>query len=56
MTSEEAATVAKKSKSKSLALVHLSQRYDMIPKKILGEAKKTFSKVQVMEDFDSIVL
>ena len=56
MTSKEAATIAKKAKVKSLALIHLSQRYDMIPKKILEEAKETFSVVQVPEDLDEVVL
>lgn len=56
MTSEEAAIIAMDAKVKSLALIHLSQRYDMIPKKILEEAKKTFKNSRVMEDFDEIVL
>ncbi|MCH7850177.1 MAG: ribonuclease Z [Nanoarchaeota archaeon] len=56
MTSKEAATIAKKAKVQSLALIHLSQRYDMIPKKILSEAKETFKNVIVAEDLDEIIL
>ena len=56
MTSKEAATIAKKAKVKSLGLIHLSQRYDMIPKKILEEAMETFGEVNVMEDLDEVVL
>ena len=56
MTSVEAATIAKKTKVKKLALNHLSQRYDMIPKKILEEAKKIFKNVFVPEDLDRIEL
>ncbi|MCR4285052.1 MAG: ribonuclease Z [archaeon] len=56
MNSVEAATIAKKAKAKKLILVHLSQRYDMIPKKILSEAKKVFKETVVAEDFDKLVL
>src|SRR3989344_6067617 len=56
MTSVEAATIAKKAKVKKLALNHLSQRYDMVPKKILEEAKKIFKNVFVPEDLDRIEL
>jgi len=56
MTSREAATIAKKAKVNSLALIHLSQRYDTIPKKILSEAKKTFKNTVVVEDLDEVVL
>lgn len=52
MTSEDASKIAKKSNSKKLALIHLSQRYDAIPKMILSEAKKTFKEVFVPEDLD----
>ena len=56
MTSHEAAKIAKDSNSKKLALVHLSQRYEQIPKVIKKEAKEIFSNVIVPEDFDKIVL
>jgi len=54
LTSEDAANIAKKSKSKKMALVHLSQRYEAVPKKILEEAKKIFKDVFVPEDLDSV--
>jgi len=57
MTSVEAATIAKKAKVKGLALIHLSQRYEGIPKVILGEAAEVFGKgVVVPEDLERIVL
>jgi len=56
MTSTEAATIAKKAKVKNLALIHLSQRYDEIPKKISSEASKVFKNVKVVEDLDEVVL
>ena len=54
LTSVDAAKIAKKSKVKKLALIHLSQRYDEIPKVILNEAKKVFSNVIVPEDLDRL--
>jgi ribonuclease Z len=51
LTSEQAAEIAKKSKSKKLILTHLSQRYEN-PKMILKEAKKVFKETRVAEDFD----
>jgi ribonuclease Z len=40
LTSTDSAAIAKKAKVKKLALMHLSQRYEAIPKVILGEVKK----------------
>lgn len=54
LTSHQAATIAKKAKAKKLALIHLSQRYDAIPKKILEEAKEIFKDTIVPEDLDRI--
>lgn len=58
MTSVQAAELAKKANVKKLALIHLSQRYDVIPKKILEEAKKVLkgTKIQVIvaEDLDRL--
>lgn len=51
LTSKQAAEIAKKSKSKRLFLMHLSQRYEN-PKQILEEAKKVFKNTIVAEDFD----
>ncbi|MBP7708316.1 ribonuclease Z [Candidatus Pacearchaeota archaeon] len=53
MTSTQAAEIAKKSKSKKLFLMHLSQRYEN-PKQILDEAKKVFKETKVAEDFDKL--
>lgn len=53
MTSVQSAEIAKKSKSKKLYLMHLSQRYEN-PKYILEEAKKVFKDVKVAEDFDRV--
>jgi len=60
LTSKDACTIAKKAKVKNLILTHISQRYDVIPKKILSEAedvlKATKIGVRVAEDFDEVVL
>jgi ribonuclease Z len=53
LTSTQAAEIAKKSKSKQLILMHLSQRYEN-PKIILSEAKKVFKNTKVAEDFDKL--
>ena len=54
LTSVDAATIAKKAKIKALVLVHLSQRYEAVPKVILKEAKEIFSDVVIPEDLDKI--
>ena len=56
LTSNQAATIAKNSKSKKLALIHLSQRYEQIPRIIKKEAKEVFSETIIPEDLDKIVL
>jgi ribonuclease Z len=57
LSSVEAASIAKDSNVKSLALVHLSQRYEAVPKMIEKEARLVFGDgVRVPEDFDEIVL
>jgi len=56
LSSVEAAGIAKKAGVKSLALVHLSQRYEGIPKIILGEAREVFEDVIVPEDLESVEL
>lgn len=53
MTCTQAAEIAKKSKSKKLFLMHLSQRYEN-PKQILEGAKKIFKETKVAEDLDKI--
>jgi ribonuclease Z len=56
LTSIDAATIAKKAKAKALVLIHLSQRYEGIPKMILGEAKKIFKDTIIPEDLEEIQL
>ena len=56
LTSVDAATIAKKAKVKALVLMHLSQRYEGIPKMILEEAKKVFKDVVIPEDLEEIQL
>ena len=54
LTAEQAAQIAKKSKSKSLILTHISQRYEHNPEIILNEAKKVFRNTTLAKDFDKI--
>jgi ribonuclease Z len=56
LSSVEAAGIAKKAKVNGLALIHLSQRYEGIPKVILKEAREVFENVIVPEDLESVVL
>ncbi len=57
LSSVEAAKIGKKAGVKGLALVHLSQRYEGIPKVIRKEAEEVFGEgVFVPEDLDSVVL
>jgi len=53
LTSEQAANIAKKSKSKKLVLTHISHRYENNLKVILDDAKKVFKNVSVAKDLDS---
>ena len=54
LTSKQAAEIAKKSKSKKLALIHLSARYEGNTKQILEEAKKIFKDTIIPKDLDSL--
>jgi len=57
LTGKLAGKIAKEAKVKTLALVHLSQRYDRISKVIKDEAKEVFDgKVIAAKDFDTIEL
>ena len=56
LSSVEAAKIAKKAKVKGLALIHLSQRYEGIPKVILKEAQEVFDSVVIPEDLDVLEL
>lgn len=51
---KQTAEIAKKSKSKKLALTHLSQRYSKNPKNILLEARKIFKNSVLVKDLDEI--
>jgi ribonuclease Z len=54
MTATQAATIAKKSKSKKLILTHISQRYEHHMELIEKEARKVFKNVKIAKDFDSL--
>ena len=54
LTSEDAATIAKKSKSKKLIITHISQRYEHMPEIIEKEAKKIFKNTSLVKDFDVV--
>lgn len=56
LTSEDAANIAKKSKSDKLILTHISQRYEAFPQIILKEAKKVFKNTSLVKDLDVIKL
>ena len=54
LTAEQAAKIAKLSKSKKLILTHISQRYELKLKDLLAEAKKVFKNTEIAKDFDKI--
>lgn len=54
MTAEQAATIAKKSGSKTLMLTHISQRYEHSLSELLQEAKKVFKNTSIAEDLQSV--
>jgi len=56
LSSVDAATIAKKAKVNGLVLIHLSQRYEGIPKVILKEAKEVFEDTIIPEDLDEVEL
>jgi len=56
LTSIGAAKIAKKAKVKGLVLMHLSQRYEAIPKVILKEAVEVFKDTIIPEDLDEVEL
>jgi len=56
LTSVDAARLAKKGKVGGLVLTHLSQRYDAVPKVILGEAAAVFKDTRVVEDLEEVEL
>ena len=56
LTASQAATIAKKSKSKKLILTHFSQRYGNNLKPFEVEAKKIFKNVKIVKDLDSVTI
>jgi ribonuclease Z len=56
MTSTDAATIAKKSKSKKLLLTHISQRHEHNTTQLLKEAKKIFKNTEIPKDFDIYII
>ncbi|MCU0642344.1 MAG: ribonuclease Z [archaeon] len=56
LTSEDAAKIAKLSKSKKLLLTHLSFRYEHNPHLIEKEAKRIFKNTKVVNDLDALVI
>ena len=54
LTAGQAGEIAKKSKSKKLALIHISERYEKDFSVILKDAKKKFKKVVIPKDFDCL--
>lgn len=53
LTAEQAAKIAKESKSKKLLLTHISQRYEKDLDKLLKDAKKVFKNSQIVKDLDT---
>ncbi len=56
LTAKQAATIAKKAKTKKLILIHISQRYAKNENVILNEAKKIFKNSELAQDFMKIKL
>lgn len=54
LTASQAGEIAKKSNSKKLALIHVSERYEKDFSKVLKDAKKKFKNVIIPKDFDSV--
>ncbi len=52
LTTTQAGQIAKKSKSKALALVHISQKHHHKTSQLLKEAKKVFPKTSIPNDLD----
>jgi|TARA_Y100000310_G_scaffold165018_1_gene164753 ribonuclease Z len=56
LTAKQAGEIAKKSKSKKLCLVHISQRHEQNKKEILTDAKKFFKDTTIPNDLDLITI
>ena len=56
LTAKQCGEIAKKSKSEKLILTHISQRYETNLKRLLNDAKKEFRNVQIVKDFDELII
>ena len=56
LTTTQSANIAKKSKSKQLALVHISQKHHHRIPQLLKEARKVFKNTQIPEDLDVLTI
>lgn len=56
LTASQAATIAKKSKSKKLILTHISERYENKLSVLEKEAKKIFKNTVIAKDLDKITI
>ncbi len=56
LTTTQAAQIAKKSKSKALALVHISQKHHHRLPQLLKEARKVFKNTIIPEDLDVLTI
>ncbi len=56
LTASQAATIAKKAKSKLLVLTHIAQRYEHNLKVIEKEAKKIFKNTKIVKDLDVLTV
>jgi len=54
LTSAQAGNITKRASVKKLFLVHISQRYEKNPEKILNEAKRIFRNSFIPQDLDSV--
>jgi ribonuclease Z len=54
LTAKQVAEIARKSKSKELFLIHISQRHSGELKKVLAEVKKTFGNSYIPKDLDVV--
>ncbi len=56
LTTTQAGNIAKKSKSKALALVHISQKHHHRIPQLLKEARKVFKNTSIPEDFEVLTV
>lgn len=56
LTAKQAATIAKKSKSKKLFLIHISQKHEKNKIEVLADAKQVFKDTTIPKDLDKILI